>query len=630
MRHVAEVNPKRLLLLASTVLGLTVAALPAHALIFQNTSVSYSSDPAACCDVVDVEVAFGPAAVLAQISDVLFGSAFASIGEFGNVGLQATQRRHGEIRILATVFSDENTNPFGVPQHAQANFIIDGGGILLDGVGAIRYDIRLEFGIRDSAGGFVDEEIRWRTAGVLDSPFFGAPTLTTFGSDIGATLTGIVVEIPLTFVTVDLGIVPAGGSVSVDYEAFFGSDLSATLLEAAGWSFSDPGNLSGVGDFPIITFASPPPSVQDRRACCCSAPASARSCCVGTTHGDDDGAANRRRGPRAWASSLAAASACFVRKAERLGAKVVMPKMPVPGMGWFAQPQDTEGNLFAIWEENPALRTAAGNGTRSPQKWPDLPRTTPTMRHDDQQALALRRLGVLGPLASARLTHRDRRRYFAEAAARTHERPDGTRVQLSARTIEAWYYAYRRGGFRALFPRDRADRSRSRVIAPEIAEHILRVKRERPRRSIRRIIRMLERARPMRAGELHRSTVHRLLLAHAMSARPLRGPAAERRSFLPEHAGDLWVGDALHGPPVIAPDGVVRNAYLRSQVDGATRNLSGDPGSVISIRDLDPPPVPEPSTLAVGVLGLVMLLVMSWVRAGSSARRRSAIRRNTL
>lgn len=193
------------------------------------------------------------------------------------------------------------------------------------------------------------------------------------------------------------------------------------------------------------------------------------------------------------------------------------------------------------------------------------------MKHDDKQAVALWRFAVLGPLISARLEHGDRRRYFAEAAGRTHERPDGTRVQLSARTIEAWYYAYRGGGFPALFPRDREDRGRSRVISAEIAEHILRVKRERPRRSIRRIIRMLERARIVRAGELHRSTVHRLLAAQGASARPLRGPATERRSFLPEHAGDLWVGDALHGPLVIAPDGSVRKAYLLSQIDGATR-----------------------------------------------------------
>jgi putative transposase len=51
----------------------------------------------------------------------------------------------------------------------------------------------------------------------------------------------------------------------------------------------------------------------------------------------------------------------------------------------------------------------------------------------------------------------------------------------------------------------------------------------------------------------------------------LRGPATERRSFIHEHAGDLWVGDALHGPVVIAPDGSLRKSYLLSQIDGATR-----------------------------------------------------------
>jgi len=195
------------------------------------------------------------------------------------------------------------------------------------------------------------------------------------------------------------------------------------------------------------------------------------------------------------------------------------------------------------------------------------------MPHDDKRAVALWRLSVLGPLISARLEYGDRRRYFDAAAARTHQRPDGRHVRLSARTIEAWYYAYAGGGFAALHPGDRADRGKSRAIGAEVAGHILRAKREKPRRSIRRIIKMLERARLVRMGELSRASVHRLLAAHGASARPLRGPATERRSFLHEHAGDLWVGDALHGPVVVAPDGRLRKAYLLSQIDGATRYL---------------------------------------------------------
>lgn len=185
--------------------------------------------------------------------------------------------------------------------------------------------------------------------------------------------------------------------------------------------------------------------------------------------------------------------------------------------------------------------------------------------------IALWRLGVLGALVSARLEHGDRVRFFEEIAARVHQMPDGRVVELSPRTIESWYYAHKHGGFEALYPCTRADCGQSRAIAPEIAELILRVKREKPRRSLKRIIRMLERARRVKPGELTRSSVHRLLKLAGVSARPLRGPSAERRSFIAEHAGDLWVGDALHGPLVIAPDGRICKSYLLSQIDDATR-----------------------------------------------------------
>jgi transposase InsO family protein len=188
-----------------------------------------------------------------------------------------------------------------------------------------------------------------------------------------------------------------------------------------------------------------------------------------------------------------------------------------------------------------------------------------------KRAIALWRLGVLGALVSARLEHGDRVRLFKEIAARVHQMPDGETVELRPRTIESWYYAHRHGGFEALYPSTREDCGQSRAIAPEIAELILRIKREKPRRSIRRIIRMLERARKVTLGALSRSSVHRLLQRAGASARPVRGPAAERRSFIAEHAGDLWVGDALHGPLVIAPDGQIRKSYMLSQIDNATR-----------------------------------------------------------
>jgi len=41
-----------------------------------------------------------------------------------------------------------------------------------------------------------------------------------------------------------------------------------------------------------------------------------------------------------------------VAKAERLGAKVMMGKTPVPGMGWFALCSDCEGNEFGLWQND--------------------------------------------------------------------------------------------------------------------------------------------------------------------------------------------------------------------------------------------------------------------------------------
>lgn len=43
-------------------------------------------------------------------------------------------------------------------------------------------------------------------------------------------------------------------------------------------------------------------------------------------------------------------------KVERLGGKVIMQKIPVPGMGYFAVCTDIENNAFAIWETDESAK----------------------------------------------------------------------------------------------------------------------------------------------------------------------------------------------------------------------------------------------------------------------------------
>ncbi|MBV1904417.1 MAG: DDE-type integrase/transposase/recombinase [Marinosulfonomonas sp.] len=197
------------------------------------------------------------------------------------------------------------------------------------------------------------------------------------------------------------------------------------------------------------------------------------------------------------------------------------------------------------------------------------------MNHEQRREIALWRYSVLGPLVSARLEYGDRREHFLNAARRIYERPCGRKMRLSPRTIEDWYYAYLRRGLEGLEPRTRSDARKGRALSAEIEDLLIRAKRTRPRRAIRQLIRILVRAGKAAPGQLAPATVHRVLQRAGLPThRPKVHGDKERRAFLPEHAGDLWVGDVMHGPRV-RHDGRLRKTYLVSILDAATRYLVG-------------------------------------------------------
>jgi predicted enzyme related to lactoylglutathione lyase len=45
-----------------------------------------------------------------------------------------------------------------------------------------------------------------------------------------------------------------------------------------------------------------------------------------------------------------------LRAATAGGATVVVPKMPVPGVGWLAYCKDTEGNVFGVMQTDPSAK----------------------------------------------------------------------------------------------------------------------------------------------------------------------------------------------------------------------------------------------------------------------------------
>lgn len=173
------------------------------------------------------------------------------------------------------------------------------------------------------------------------------------------------------------------------------------------------------------------------------------------------------------------------------------------------------------------------------------------MDGERRRAIALFRFGVLGALVGARLEHGDRAALFALAAKHDWVTPDGRVVRISARTIETWYYAHRRGGLSALMPEPREDCGVSRSMTEAVRDLVVRAKRERPRRSIRGIIRMLERAKVVLPGQLSHSSVHRLLSREGISSRPARGDEDDDGEALGTRVGVLAARMRSRG--VIAP-----------------------------------------------------------------------------
>lgn len=187
---------------------------------------------------------------------------------------------------------------------------------------------------------------------------------------------------------------------------------------------------------------------------------------------------------------------------------------------------------------------------------------------------ALFRLSVLGPLASrGRLEQGQLKALLRELSVQSYAIPDSKRVFLGEKTIEGWYYAWKRGGIDALTPKSRSDRGNSKM-SDALQDAICAAKTENQGRSLRVVKQIVGASGLPGARSLSRSSLHRLLQSKGLSAL-IGSPALpeEHRSFVTAHAGDIWYGDVMHGPKVLV-DGHMRKTYLVSFMDDASRLIT--------------------------------------------------------
>jgi putative transposase len=186
-------------------------------------------------------------------------------------------------------------------------------------------------------------------------------------------------------------------------------------------------------------------------------------------------------------------------------------------------------------------------------------------------SMALLRLSVLGSLASRdHLNRGELKKIIKELASQTYHIPNSKRVHLSEKTIERWYYLWKKTGIDGLNTTVRADKNTCQLL-PAIQDAIIACKKDNPARSLQTIIDYLEITGKVKKHQLARSTVHRLLKKHQLSKRVIGSvDKIERRAFESRFAGDLWHGDVMHGPSIQTPEGR-RKVYLVTVMDDASR-----------------------------------------------------------
>jgi len=184
--------------------------------------------------------------------------------------------------------------------------------------------------------------------------------------------------------------------------------------------------------------------------------------------------------------------------------------------------------------------------------------------------VALFRLSVLGQLVSRQhLARGELKAIVKELALKHYDIPGSRHTLLSEKTIEAWYYAWKKQGIDALEPKRRIDRGQSKI--PEALQSaIIKAKQENPKRSLNSLLRLVQMEHLEGAQDLSRSSVYRLLLSQGLSRPAGISQIKELRRFEADYPGDIIYGDVMHGPKVVI-HGKTQKSYLVSLMDDKSR-----------------------------------------------------------
>ena len=186
------------------------------------------------------------------------------------------------------------------------------------------------------------------------------------------------------------------------------------------------------------------------------------------------------------------------------------------------------------------------------------------MDEERRRDVGLFRYSVIRVAGDGVLSKAERGRLVRALAEVEHVGPDGQRILIGRSTLDRWIRAWRAGGFDALIPP-------RRVVAPRTSSEVLALaealKRELPARTAAQVRQVM-----LAAGQPAPSerTIQRHYARLGLNTRPDGSSPRAYGRFEASRPGELWTGDALHGPVVAGA-----KAFLLAFIDDYSRALVG-------------------------------------------------------
>ena len=194
------------------------------------------------------------------------------------------------------------------------------------------------------------------------------------------------------------------------------------------------------------------------------------------------------------------------------------------------------------------------------------------MTDQEKEKIALFRYGIISPVVSNIAISMSKKEFFKQLGEKEYLHPNGNNVKIEWKTIEGWYYQYKRLGFEGLKPRNRNDKGKVRKLDDEVIEIIDYYIKKYPRMPATSIHEKLIADNIINVGDVSTCTVARYIKRLKENSDIIT--KKEFRRYEAEHINDIWCCDTTYSFKLNV-NGVKKRMYIIAIIDDASRVIVG-------------------------------------------------------